>query len=133
MQDNAWTSSTTDLDSVGLYEFLPDFASPSNTVIRYKASMATGGFISGICGATRGRCISQPGSTVALEALHQKVMNQPVYRNFGTHEGIVLTHVVDRGSSISGVRWYELKNTGSNWVINQQSTFTPDNTHRWMP
>jgi hypothetical protein len=133
MQDNAWTSSTTDLDSVGLYEFLPDFSSPSNTVIRYKASMATGGFISGICGATRGRCISQPGSTVALEALHQKVMNQPVYRNFGTHQGIVLTHVVDKGSNISGVRWYELKNTGSNWVINQQSTFTPDNTHRWMP
>jgi hypothetical protein len=60
-------------------------------------------------------------------------MNQPIYRNFGNYEGIVLSHVVDKGTNIAGVRWYELTKTTGNWGINQQSTYAPDNTHRWLP
>lgn len=133
MQDNAWTTSTTDVDSIGLLEFKVNFANAALSTVTHKSSMATTSFKSDICTATRGRCISQPGSTIALEALHQKVQNQPVYRNFGTYEGIVFTHVVDKGSSISGIRWYELQKTTGNWGITQQSTFSPDNTHRWLP
>ncbi|MFM9909438.1 MAG: fibronectin type III domain-containing protein [Chitinophagaceae bacterium] len=133
MQDNAWTSSSTDVDSIGLLEFNVNFASAGSSTVTHKSSMAVSSFKSDICSATRGRCISQSGSTIALEALHQKVQNQPVYRNFGTYEGIVFTHLVDKGASIAGIRWYELKKTTGNWGINQESTFSPDNTHRWLP
>jgi hypothetical protein len=133
MADDAWTATTSDVDSIGLLEFKVNFTTPSSTTVTTKSSLAASTFKSDICTATRGRCISQPGSTVAVEALQQKLMNQPIYRNFGSYEGIVLTHIVDKGSNISGVRWYELTKTSGNWGINQQSTYTPDNTNRWMP
>ncbi len=133
MADDAWTSSTGDVDSIGMFEFKVNFTTPSLTSIVTKSSLAVTAFKSDICTATRGQCISQAGNTVNVEALHQKIMNQPIYRRFGTYEGIVLSHVVDKGSNISGVRWYELRKTTGNWSIYQQSTYAPDNTHRWLP
>jgi hypothetical protein len=111
MADDAWTTTTSDVDSIGLLEFKVNFATPANTTVTTKSSLATAAYKSDICTATRGRCITQPGTVNQLEALQQKIMNQPVYRNFGSYEGIVLTHIVDRGSNISGVRWYELQKT----------------------
>lgn len=131
--DDAWTTSTTDRDSIGLLEFKVNFANAALSTVTHKSSMATTAYKSDICTATRGRCISQPGTTIALEALHQKVQNQPVYRNFGSYEGIAFTHLVDKGTNIAGVRWYELRKTTGNWGIYQQSTYAPDNTHRWLP
>lgn len=131
MNDNTWSGSAT--DSIGLFEFKVNFTTPSLSTVVAKSSLAVTAYKSDICTATRGQCINQPGTTVKVEALHQKVMNQPIYRNFGTYEGIVLSHVVDKGTNIAGVRWYELKKTTGNWGINQQSTYAPDNTHRWLP
>lgn len=139
MQDDTWTASSTDVDSIGLLEFNVDFTTPANTTIKYKVTLATLAFKSDLCTATRGQCISQPpmqgttGTTVKLEGLDSKIMNQPIYRRFGGYEGIVLTHLVDKGSSIAGARWYELRKTSGNWGIYQQSTYAPDNTHRWLP
>jgi hypothetical protein len=131
MNDNTWSGSAT--DSIGLFEFKVNFTTPSLSTVVAKSSLAVTAYKSDICTATRGQCINQPGSTVKVEALHQKIMNQPIYRNFGNYEGIVLSHVVDKGTNIAGVRWYELTKTTGNWGINQQSTYAPDNTHRWLP
>ncbi|MEI7733898.1 MAG: T9SS type A sorting domain-containing protein [Ferruginibacter sp.] len=131
MNDNTWSGSAT--DSIGLFEFKVNFTTPSLSTVIAKSSLAVTAYKSDICTATRGQCINQPGSTVKVEALHQKIMNQPIYRNFGSYEGIVLSHVVDKGTNIAGVRWYELTKTTGNWGVNQQSTYAPDNTHRWLP
>jgi hypothetical protein len=131
MNDNAWSGAAA--DSIGLFEFKVNFTTPSLSTVTTKVSLAATAYKSDICTATRGQCINQPGSTVKVEALHQKIMNQPVYRNFGSFEGIVMSHVVDKGTNISGVRWYELQKTTGNWGINQQSTYGPDATHRWLP
>ena len=133
MADDAWTSTTADTDSIGILEFKVDFVTPANTRITTKASLATAAYKSDICTTTRGQCITQPGTSTKVEALHQKIMNQPIYRNFAGYEGIVMSHVADKGSNISGVRWYELRKTTGNWGVYQQSTYAPDNTHRWMP
>ena len=133
MADDAWTSTTADVDSIGLLEFKVDFATPSNSRVTAKSSLAAAAYKSDICTTTRGQCITQPGSSVKVEALHQKIMNKPIYRNFAGYEGIVMSHVVDKGSNISGVRWYELRKTTGNWSVYQQSTYAPDNTQRWMP
>ncbi|MEP6617427.1 MAG: fibronectin type III domain-containing protein [Ginsengibacter sp.] len=133
MQDDTWTSSTLDADSIGILEFKVDFVTPANSTVSTKVSLATTAYKSDVCGATRGQCISQAGSLTKVEALHQKIMNQPLYRKFGSYEGIVMSHVVDKGANISGVRWYELRKTTGNWSIYQQSTYAPDNTNRWLP
>ena len=132
MLDDTWTATTADRDSIGLIEFKVNFTTPSSTMVIQTSSLATAAFKSDICTTTRGQCISQPGSTVAVEDLDGRIMNQPIYRRFAGYEGIVMTHVVDKGSSIAGARWYELRKTIGNWSINQQSTYAPDNTHRWM-
>ncbi len=133
MFDDAWTSTTSDMDSIGFFEFKVNFTTPSSSVVVTKTSLATAAYKSDICTATRGQCISQPGSSSKLEALQQKIMNQPVYRRFAGYEGIVMSHVVDKGSNISGLRWYEIRKTTGNWSIYQQSTYAPDNTNRWLP
>jgi hypothetical protein len=133
MFDGSWTSTSSDADSVGLLEYRVNWSTPSASVLTNRSSLRAADFKSQICTASRGACIPQPGTTTRLEALEQKVMNQPIYRNFGNREGIVMTHVLDKGSNISAIRWYELQKTSSSWSINQQSTYSPDNIHRWMP
>ena len=131
MNDNSWSGAAA--DSIGLLECKVDFVNPNNSTVTTKVSLATTAYKSDICTATRGQCISQPGSSVKVEGLDSKIMNQPIYRRFGSYEGIVLTHLVDRGGSIAAPKWYELRKTSGNWGIYQQSTYSPDANHRWMP
>ena len=58
-------------------------------------------------------------------------MYRLAYRNFGTHESLVVNHSVVAGSS-GGVRWYEIQNPGGTPTVAQQSTFAPDSSYRWM-
>ncbi|MDQ6755868.1 MAG: fibronectin type III domain-containing protein [Bacteroidota bacterium] len=131
LQDDSWTGSST--DSIGLLEFVADFATSSNSKLIAKVPIATASYKPDICSASRSQCIPQPGTSVMLEAQDQRVMNQPMYRNFGTYEGIVFTNTVDKGNGTAGLRWYELKRTTGNWNINQQSTYSPDSVYRFMP
>jgi hypothetical protein len=133
MSDDSWTSTTTDVDSIGLLEFDVNFTTPSASTLTTRASLNVAAYKSTVCTATRGQCVPMPGTTSRLEALQGRVMNQPVYRRFGAYEGIVINHTVDKSTAgISAVRWYELRKTTGNWVVNQQSTYSPDDTHRWM-
>jgi hypothetical protein len=134
MFEDSWTSTTADRDSIGLIEYRVNWSNPSQSTINNISSLATAAFKSQICTASRGACIPQPGTTTQLEALHMRVMNQPIYRNFSGNEGIVMSFAVDVGSSRAGIRWYEMRKSGTNpWGIHQESTWTlSDAIHRWM-
>lgn len=75
--------------------------------------------------------IPQPGTGTQLDALNGILMFRLPYRNFGTYSSIVANHTVNL-SGHAAIRWYELRNTGSDWYIYQQGTYSPDNNHRWM-
>ncbi|MGC8763797.1 MAG: carboxypeptidase regulatory-like domain-containing protein, partial [Acidobacteriota bacterium] len=79
-------------------------------------------------------CIPQPGTTQRLDSLGDRLMYRLQYRNYGSYESMVVNHSVDVGSGRSGIRWYELRKTGSNpWSIYQQGTYAPsDSLNRWM-
>ena len=87
------------------------------------------------CGG--GACIVQPGTTNRLDSLADRLMYRLSYRNFGTHEALVINHSVTSGTGV-GIRWYELRNaTGQTFgsaapVLQQQGTFAPSNDFRWM-
>jgi hypothetical protein len=134
MVEDTWTSTTSDRDSIGLIEFKVNWSNPSQSLINNISSIPTTAFKSQICTATRGACVPQPGTTTRLEAMHMRVMNQPIYRNFNGNEGIVMSFAVDVGSSRTGIRWYEMRKSGTNlWGILQESTWTlSDDIHRWM-
>jgi subtilisin-like proprotein convertase family protein len=68
-----------------------------------------------------------------LEAISDRLMWRLAYRNFGTHESLVVNHTVDaNGAGLAGVRWYELRDPGGSPFIYQQGTYAPDGNHRWM-
>jgi hypothetical protein len=57
------------------------------------------------------------------------------YRRFADHESLLVSHSVDTGppNPRTGVRWYELRNlTAGTPTVFQQSTYAPDQNHRWM-
>ena len=122
-------------DALKIYTFTVDWVTPANTVFAFLSSLTTAAFDQTICTAYRGRCIDQPGTCTAvkLESLSDRLMYRLQYWNYGTHQAMVTNHSVDVGSSRAGVRWYELRNTGSGWSIYQQGTYAPtDGLHRWM-
>lgn len=87
------------------------------------------------CGG--GACIVQPGTTTRLDSLADRLMYRLSYRNFGTHEALVINHSVTSGTGV-GIRWYELRNAvGQTFgsaapVLHQQGTFAPSSDFRWM-
>jgi hypothetical protein len=77
--------------------------------------------------------IAQPGTSTELDAIPQVIMNPPQYRNWGTHETILCCHTVDvDNTDHGGIRWYELRRTGSSWSVRQTGTYAPDALSRWM-
>jgi hypothetical protein len=87
------------------------------------------------CGG--GACVVQPGTSTRLDTLADRLMYRLSYRNFGTHEALVINHSVTSGTG-SGIRWYELRNAAGQTfgsaapVLHQQGTFAPTNDFRWM-
>ncbi|HYE54224.1 MAG TPA: choice-of-anchor J domain-containing protein, partial [Chitinophagaceae bacterium] len=132
MNADEFTADASDADSAGFITVLPDFNTPANSVIT-RTSVAVAPFQANVCAATRGRCIPQPGTTVALESIQFRNMHHVVYRDYGTHKSIALSTTVNAGGGVAGIRWYEFRGGGSTWNVHQQGTYSPDLTHRWMP
>ncbi|MGZ5253322.1 MAG: T9SS type A sorting domain-containing protein, partial [Flavitalea sp.] len=76
------------------------------------------------------------GAGAGYDEISDRIMHRIQYRNFGTHESIVLNHTVNAnyplGNPKAGIRWYELRRTNSDWTVYQQSTFSPDEDGRFM-
>jgi hypothetical protein len=87
-----------------------------------------------LCSGIRS-CVPQPGTTVGLDGLGDRLMYRLAYRNFGDHESLVVNHAVNAASSgmQAGIRWYEIRLANGSPTIYQQGTFAPnDGVHRWM-
>jgi hypothetical protein len=78
--------------------------------------------------------VPQPGTGIGLDSITDRFMYRLAYRNFGTHETLVVNHTVDAGSNRAGVRWYEIRNPNAVApTVHQQGTYAPaDGLYRWM-
>lgn len=142
MRDDAWTGSAS--DALEMWELDINWASPGAATLTQVQTIPVSAFESELCGYTAFACIPQAGSGTTLDPLREILMNRIMYRNFGSYEAIVCSHVVDvnttlssGGSDLAGIRWYELRRTGGatgTWTIYQEGTYSPaDGHHRWMP
>lgn len=110
-----------------LWEVSVDWNNTGNSSATQLSSLSTASF------SNSSISVSQPGTSTRLDNLADRLMYRLQYRNFGTHQSMVTNHTVNVGSGRAGVRWYELRNTGSGWSIYQQGTYAPaDGNHRWM-
>jgi hypothetical protein len=115
-------------NNLNLFKFHVDFTTPANSTFTGPTVIPVAAF-SPLCGG--GTCVPQPGTTQQLDSLADRLMYRLAYRNFGTHESLVVNHSVTAGSG-GGVRWYEIQNPSGTPTVAQQSTFAPDSNYRWM-
>jgi len=78
-----------------------------------------------------GTCVPQKGTAQLLDTLGDRLMYRMAYRKFVDHERVVVNHSVGNGAQVA-VRWYELLDVSGAVTLNQQGTFAPDTTFRWM-
>ena len=129
--DDAWGVGE---DRLEIFEFIPDFDNPNNTSVNGPIQIPTAAFDADLCpGGNIFDCIQQP-SGQSMSALQQVIMFRPQYRNFISHETIVLNFSVDvTGGNQAGVRWIELRRTaGQDWSVYQEGTYAPDGRSRFM-
>jgi hypothetical protein len=117
-------------NSLNLYKFHVDFTTTTNSTFSASPTVIPVASFSPLCGG--GTCIPQPGTLQKLDSLADRLMYRNAYRNFGTHESLVVSHSVVAGSS-GGIRWYEIQNPNGSPILAQQGTYAPDSNYRWMP
>jgi hypothetical protein len=97
------------------------------------------------CYGDGGNCIAQPGTSIQLDTVGDRVMYRLAYRNRGGVDSLVLTQSVDpdgSGSRGSAVRWYEIRNplgnpsdtdTSKRPFVYESGTYDPGASgDRWM-
>lgn len=122
-------------DRLEVWEFDVDFVTPANSTFTQSLDLFPDAFTLLPCSPGIRDCVPQPGTPLLLDALFNRAMRRLQYRNFGTHESMVVTQVVDAGGGVAGKRWYELRKEaveGGNWTIQQQGTYSPDGDGRFM-
>ncbi len=116
-------------NSLDLFKFHVDFTTPANSALTGPTNIPVAPFSPACNGG--GTCIPQSGTRQKLDSLADRLMYRLAYRNFGTHESLVVDHSVTAGTSV-GMRWYELRDPGGAPTVFQQGTYAPDSKYRWM-
>lgn len=129
-------------DSLRLYEFHADFANPASSTFTQRAESPVAVAAFDPRSPAGLDDIEQPppaGATSALDSISDRLMNRLQYRNFGSHESLIVNHTVNVGTGITlathqaGVRYYELRRApAGSWTVAEQATFAPDTDNRWM-
>ena len=130
IDDDAWGYSP---DQLQIWDFRVNWSDPAQSTFTRNRTLPVAAFNSNLCNYSR-NCIPQPGGT-KVDALSDRLMFRLQYRHFGGYDTLVANHTVDaNGADRAGIRWYELRNTGSGWSVFQQATYAPgtDAHHRWM-
>lgn len=135
INDSSWGQVSDDV--LEIFTFDVDRENADNTTVTLE-QLVTIPFDSYPCDNESGgfACLSQGAGAGGLDAIPEVVMNVPHYRNFGTHESIVLNFITDvtDGENLSGIRWMEVRRTPEeDWTVYQEGTFAPDDgLHRYM-
>jgi len=113
---------------IHVYQFHPDFAAPAKSTFTGPSDLPIADFnavpfFSGV---------PQPPPGQAIEALGWVLYRLP-YRNYGTHESVVMYHDVMDAAGRVLPRWYEIRDPYGVATVHQQATFGPDDgVYRWM-
>jgi len=115
-----------------LWKFKVNWTTPSASTFTGPTSLTVASY-NKLCSTTR-NCVAQPGTTVKLDGLGDRLMFRLAYRNLNGTEVLLATHNVNAATSgtKAGVRWYEVRNPNGTPSIYQQGTYSPDTNNRWL-
>lgn len=119
-------------DALHLWKLHVDWTTPGNSTLTGPATLGVAAY-NELCPTTRS-CIPQPGTSVGLDGLGDRLMHRLAYRNMGAYETLLVTHSVNAASTgtQAGVRWYEIRDPNGAPTLYQQGTFAPDANNRWL-
>ncbi|GAC1436630.1 MAG: T9SS type A sorting domain-containing protein [Terriglobales bacterium] len=117
--------------SLHLFKFHVDFVTTTKSTFTGPVTITVPAFTPA-CSSTNFTCIPQGGTTQKLDSLGDRLMFRLPYRNYGTHESLVITHSVKTGTAASALRWYEIRTPSSTPSVFQQGTFGAGSTSLWM-
>ena len=117
-----------DVNSLNVWKFHVDFANADKSTFTGPTVVTVLPFTP-LC--FNFSCVTQLDTWQVLDPLSDRLMYRLAYRNYGSHESLVVNHSVAAGAS-GGIRWYEITNPASVPKIVQQGTFSPDDSFRWM-
>jgi hypothetical protein len=126
-------------DALNIWDLTVKWRSTPLASLMLNAQLPTASFDSIFpCAPTARDCLPQPGITDPSQYLdilsyRQRPTFRLAFRNFKTYETMVTNQSVEAAPGVAGVRWYEIRRTGSTYSLYQQGTFAPgDGVHRWM-
>ncbi|MEZ0579657.1 carboxypeptidase regulatory-like domain-containing protein [Nocardioides sp. MH1] len=120
-------------DALETWAFHADFASPASSTFTPTSTVAVAPF-----DPIDTNDVPQPGTTVGLDVLSDRLMQHLQYRVVGGIAHLTTNHTVnvsgspDPAAFRAGVRVEELTSSGSGWVVKNSMSFAPDATNRWM-
>jgi hypothetical protein len=120
-------------NSLHLFKFHVDFTTPNNSKFSGPINVSVKSFSVPCASSPTLTCVPQAGTSTQLDSLGDRLMFRLAYRNFGTHESLVVNHSVKTSVAPAGVRWYEIRNpNGSTPSVFQQGTLTNSSISLWM-
>jgi hypothetical protein len=126
-------------DALNIWDLKIKWKSTPEASLVLKAQLPVASFDSIFpCAPTSRDCLPQPGITnpdqyLDILSYRQRPTFRLAYRNFMTYEALVTNQSVEALPGVAGVRWYEIRRTGSTYSLYQQGTYAPgDGVHRWM-
>ncbi len=127
LQDDAWAGVSQ--DHIKVWTTNVDWANPASSTISQPQEIITAPFDSVFDGGSFSNLPQPSGPDV--DGLQATMMYMTSYRRFPTHNSMVLNFIVDLdgNDNLSGIRWYELRQTSDNqpWTIFQEGTYVqPD-------
>ncbi len=135
--DQVTTTSTT----FNLWDFHVDWNNPANSTFT-QTTPSVSSYTPG-CYETSNPaqtvCVPEPSTQNTgqhIDSVGDRLMPRLAYRNYGGYESFLFAHVVQVGNgqnSQTGIRWYELRGSGTP-AVSRWGTLSPDNSqYRFMP
>ena len=132
---------TTTSSIFNLWQFHVDWTNPANSTFT-QSTVASPSYTPGCYSAanpTNTVCVPEPSTSTSgepIDSVGDRFMFRFAYRNFGAYESYLMSHTVQTGTGVgsqTGIRWYELRGSGTPSLF-QSGTIDPDNSlYRFMP
>ncbi|MCU0303542.1 MAG: hypothetical protein MUC56_05755, partial [Thermoanaerobaculales bacterium] len=124
-------------DALTLWKFTADFTTPANSTFVLTNTIPIIPYDTFAVFCSGRSCVPQPGTANKIDHLgyRQRPMHRLAYRNFGGHESLVTNQSVEASTTVSGIRWWEIRDPDGSPFVFQEGTYAPgvtDGIHRWM-
>lgn len=129
LQDDGWGGGIAN-DHLKVWEIEVDWTNPGNSTISAPTEIPVDPFDSVFAPFGTGD-VAQPGTNQKIDMIGGVISYAANYRSFAGHNSWLITFNVDvDGNDTSGVRWIELRNTGTGpWSLFQEGTYAPADGH----